>query len=80
MRDLLPLDELIRQITMPGLPMQLRANYLCVLREAYLETERANKEVGAYPALMGYPSPSPSPSPLTLSLNLSLARWAHTRR
>ena len=56
--------------------MQLRANYLCVLREAYLETERANKEVGAHPALMGYPSPSP----LTLSLTLSLARWAHTRR
>ena len=53
-RDLLPLDELIRQITMPGLPMQLRANYLCVLREAYLETERANKEVGAHPALMGF--------------------------
>ena len=38
-RDILPLDELVRQITLPELPQQLRANYLCVLREAYLETE-----------------------------------------
>ena len=53
-RDILPLDELVRQITLPELPQQLRANYLCVLREAYLETERANKEVGAHPALMGF--------------------------
>ena len=31
-RDILPLDELIRQITMPELPQQLRANYLFVPR------------------------------------------------
>lgn len=42
---MLPLDDLIRQIILPGLPVQLVSNYLFVLREAYLETARANKEV-----------------------------------
>ena len=35
-----------------NLPQTLRANYLLVLREAYLETERANKEVGLHHTLL----------------------------
>ena len=44
-RELLPLSDLVQQCLLPELTPALRANYMLLLDEAYLDTDKHQKEV-----------------------------------
>ena len=74
-RELLPLSDLVQQCLLPELTPALRANYMLLLDEAYLDTDKHQKEVAT-----GRVSDSVAQGPTALtSPRSSPDRWRRAR-